>query len=96
MDLDPIHVHICRNSIAAGCPGPVCGTQELEFGLAVRVAGDGVSLAEYGPVLGGLAGTHDCCGCPADWKTLVCGDWSQQLLLLLIRSQLNLELEEDE
>lgn len=75
MDSNSIHIHTRSKSVAAGCPGPICGTQELEIGLAVRVAGDGVPLAEYGSVLGRLAGTHGCCGCPTDRKNLVSGNF---------------------
>ena len=73
MDSNPIHVHSRGKSVASGRPGPICGTQELEIGLTVRVAGDGVSLAEYGSVLGRLAGAHGCYGCCADFKSLQTG-----------------------
>ena len=74
---NPIHVHRRGNSIAARRPGPVCRTQELETGLAIRVAGDGVSLAEYGSLLGRLAGAHGCCG-----------DRSQQVFPLAMQMRL--------
>ena len=71
------------------------------MGFAIRLAGDGVSLVQYRPLLSRLTGAHDCSG-----VLMVEGVWVpksafERLLVLVVpsrlrRTELSLGLEENQ